>query len=636
MSARTGVRATPPSGDVGPREETYGSHGGHNSPLARAPPPPLVTRSPFHHNGFVRRLLLTILGALASIAPVLVLAAPAEAKLPVLKPASYDGMTTFNCRSEPIVMQPGQNLNKFEVTSACPNAEAVSGPLGPEIFAPGSNAEGYMTRFKPSMVELHDDGSVTTPAVWDLHLHHVVWLPPSGGTIAAGEEKTIAMLPKGYGVRLDADANWGLVHMLHNLTAEPDRVVYLTWQIDWVPETVPARTDISPIRGTFMNVANGGAYPVFDAERSFDEDGNGRFVFPDDVSANSDGPSFEERSKISDQGEWTVPSTFTDGVTLLSAGGHLHPGGLHVNLRVSRDGPDPGDVDGDAPAETKRIFRSKAHYYEPAGAVSWDVAMTVARRSWRVHLEPGDTVSIDAVYDVERASWYEGMGILSLGWTPNADPAARDPFVDAAAVRAMYEKGGALTHRRLPENVDTHAREDLGLPDPRALRSGGPPPSTGIDIDGYLFEDGGFSAVADFPGRLMRPPVIRPGETITFTNQDALASQAETEQSWHTITACRAPCTGGPGIGYPLANGPVEFDSGQLGYGRGINAKVTTGSNVYTTPPLGTLPTLRRAKNFKRGTTYTYFCRLHPFMRGSFRVRPRGDGASKPAADKTS
>ena len=141
-----------------------------------------------------------------------------------------------------------------------------------------------MTRFKPSMVEIKPDGQLVTPAVWDLHLHHVVWLPPGGGPLAAGEEKTISMLPQGFGIKLDATADWGLLHMLHNLTAQPNRSVYLTWQIDWVPETTPPRTDISPDPRQFMDIANGGAYPVFDAERRFDTDGDGKFVFPDDVS----------------------------------------------------------------------------------------------------------------------------------------------------------------------------------------------------------------------------------------------------------------------------------------------------------------------------------------------------------------
>jgi hypothetical protein len=298
---------------------------------------------------------------------LLALAAPASAKLPVLKPASYPGMTTYNCRTDAITLQPGQNLNKYELTKACPHAEVVEGPGDAGIFEAGSGAHGFITRFQPSMVEIKPSGKIVTPAVWDLHLHHVVWLPPGGGVLAAGEEKTISMPPQGYGIEMDATANWGLVHMLHNLTAQPGRQVYLTWQIDWVPQTTPARTDISRVRGVFMDVANGGAYPVFDAQQSFDEDGNGKFTFPEDVSSDPADPSNEEAGKISPDQSWTVPDSYTDGITLLSAGGHLHPGGLHVDLEVARDGPDAGTTDGDDPSEVKPLFRSDAHYFEPAG-----------------------------------------------------------------------------------------------------------------------------------------------------------------------------------------------------------------------------------------------------------------------------
>jgi plastocyanin len=141
-------------------------------------------------------------------------------------------------------------------------------------------------------------------------------------------------------------------------------------------------------------------------------------------------------------------------------------------------------------------------------------------------------------------------------------------------------------------------------------------PAGGIGIRSFYFLDGGFSVVRGFPASEMRPPVIQSGESVTFTNEDALPTMPQTEQAWHSITSCRAPCNRGSGIGYPLANGPIKFDSGQLGYGSFTSAEVTTGSNVYTTPPLTT-----NRKSPDRGETYTYFCRIHPFMRGSVRVK---------------
>lgn len=558
-------------------------------------------------------------GLIAACCALLVSAAPASAKEKppekVLAAASYPGMTTFQCRTEAITINPGQNLNDFGLTKVCPNAVSVRGPLDESVFAGGSTAQGYISRFKPSMVEIKPSGKLVTPSVWDLHLHHVVWLTPGRGpTFASGEEKTIATLPQGYGLKAGATEDWGINQMIHNLGSTGGRQIYITWEIDWVPETSPGRTDIAATNISWLDVAGDPQiYPVFDAERGFDADGDGKYVFPDEVPTDPAAPGYEERSNISQARQWTIPQS---GATLVFGAGHLHPGGLRVNLQVARDGPDLGQVDGDDPTEVKRLFRSDARYYEPAGAVSWDVAMEATPRSWRISLKAGDTVSINTTYDVKKASWYESMGILPLAWSRAQDPLARDPFDQAAEVEAMYKAGGILTHGRLKENIDWKARTKLKLADPRDLAGSGPVPAAGIGIRSFFFLDGGFNAIRGFPSSEMRPPVITSGEAVTFTNEDALPSMPQTEQAWHTITSCRAPCNRGAGIGYPLAGGPIKFDSGQLGYGTGTSAGVTTGANTYTTPPLTASPTAG-----KRGTTYSYFCRIHPLMRGSIRVK---------------
>ena len=76
-------------------------------------------------------------------------------------------MTTYKCRTDAIPIHPGQNSNLVGLTKTCPNAEVVSGPGDTSPFAPGSTAQGYVTRFQPSMVEVHQDGALTTPSVWD-------------------------------------------------------------------------------------------------------------------------------------------------------------------------------------------------------------------------------------------------------------------------------------------------------------------------------------------------------------------------------------------------------------------------------------------------------------------------------------
>lgn len=554
----------------------------------------------------VRRCRFASGVVLVAVCALFATAAPASAAEEILGAASYPGMSTFKCRTDAIPISPGQNLNLYATTKTCPNAKKVSGPGDASTFDPGSTEQGYVTRFKPSMKEIKRGGKWVTPSVWDLHLHHVVWikLAPGGGpTFASGEEKTTVKMPQGYGNKVGADASWGLNYMIHSLNASSGRSVYITWQIDWVPEATP---EIKPTTVRWLDVAGTPQiYPVFDAERGFDTDGDGEFVFPDDADE-PDEPAFDEESpKISPAGRWTVPA---GGVTLVFGAGHLHPGGLSVDLQVARDGDDPGTVAGDDPSEIKPLFRSDARYYEPAGAVSWDVSMEATRPDWRISLKQGDTVSVNTTYDVEKASWYESMGILPVSYTTAFDAAAKDPFDEPADVQAMYDAGGILTHGRLPENIDSKARKNLRLPDPRDLRSKGQVPGSGIDIDGFVYQQGGYSATKATPKRRMRPPTISPGGSVSFTNLDALFDMPDDQQAWHSITSCEAPCNRGSGIGYPLADGPIKFDSGQLGFGTFLSTGVTTGSNEYTTP------------EFTDPGTYTYFCRIHPFMRGSVRV----------------
>ena len=524
-----------------------------------------------------------VTAALLAMVGSLVLSAPAAAAEPILGTASYADMTTYDCHTDPITMYPGQNLNLYGLTKTCPNAERVSGPGDTSPFAPGSSAEGFVTRFKPSMVEVHEDGSVTTPSVWDLHLHHVVWLGPGVG-YGTGEEKTEWKLPQGYGFRVGGDQNWGLNYMIHNLTAEGGRQVEITWQIDWVPETSPARTDINPLRSVGLDVAGRPQiYPVFDAERGFDTDGDGKFAFPDDVPTDPETPGYEERAKISSATRWTVPA---GGRTLVWAVGHLHPGGLYMDMEVARDGPDAGSTAGDDPSEVRPLFRSDARYYGPAGAVSWDVAMTATRPDWRVHLKAGDVVSISATYDVRKASWYESMGLFPLEVSrADNDPLARDPFDDEAAVRAMYDAGGILTHGRLPENIDAKANKNLEAPGPAQAAQQGPPgPAGGLAIDGFDSRDRRLLGVPGLPDLDDPPTGGQAGTRVTFTNLEALPGDGRHRAGLaqhHLLPGALQPRLGDR---VPTRPGPIKFDSGQLGYGTGLSTGVTTGSNVYTTP----------------------------------------------------
>ena len=135
------------------------------------------------------------------------------------------------------------------------------------------------------------------------------------------------------------------------------------------------------------------------------------------------------------------------------------------------------------------------------------------------------------------------------------------------------------------------------------LSTGGPANDVGIVDFQYL------------PGDLSsgRPiPRVKLGTKLRFTNLDAGAS------IYHTATSCAFPCLGETTASFPLPDGrtskgrKLDFDSTELGIGApyiGPTAQTISWSLPVTA---GT--------GFKPGEKVTYFCRVHPFMRGAFEV----------------
>jgi plastocyanin len=212
--------------------------------------------------------------------------------------------------------------------------------------------------------------------------------------------------------------------------------------------------------------------------------------------------------------------------------------------------------------------------------------MTATRPDWRVSLKKGDVLTTTATYGTKRSAWWESMGIM-VAFMADEGP-GNNPY------NKRVDLPGKPTHGHLQENRN-HGGKKTDLPDPRKLKDGTFNPGS-IDILGFNYRLGDMR----LPGQGGLPPVIRPGQTLTFVNQD------NPKKIYHSLTSCKAPCNKSTGIAYPIADGPVQFESGTLG----TNLPITTaGSDSFTTP-----------KSLKSGT-YTYFCRIHPFMRGSFRVK---------------
>ncbi|MFL5845384.1 MAG: hypothetical protein ACJ762_11870 [Solirubrobacteraceae bacterium] len=510
----------------------------------------------------------------------------AKQNIPVSDPGPPPGAQVLKYKFGPMRILPGQNKISIDLQSQRPNVD------------------GYIVGFRPGLV--YADG--TSPSVKVIHLHHAVWLVGEGQnvkpTFAAGEEKTYFNAPRGFGWRYQSDPSkqtWLINHMIHDLTSQPQEV-YITYTLWFIPDTAPEAASITKMNTLWMDVEGLKPYPVFNALKGTGT--KGRFTYPDQAKNPYAGVDHNRNEWVADH----------DG-TLVSTAGHLHPGGLWTDLDITRDGV------------TKRIFRSRANYFEPSGAVSWDVAMSAASDKWRVNFKKGDVISTSATYDTTRASWYEVMGIMVVGMTDAPVAGGVDPFT------GTIDQSDTLTHGRLKENIDSNVGISTGLQNPIARRAG--PYQDRITIKNFVYSQGDLSR----GGKTGRPPLVRQGSSLTFVNQDNPLTVR-----FHTVTSCKLPCTKSGGIGYPLADGPFDFDSGELGFGPTIPEALVggTGGTVPFTAAVDT-PTsddncaaidgltqvisdgcvgttiYKTPKNLNPGT-YAYFCRVHPFMRGAFRV----------------
>ncbi len=152
-----------------------------------------------------------------------------------------------------------------------------------------------------------------------------------------------------------------------------------------------------------------------------------------------------------------------------------------------------------------------------------------------------------------------------------------------------------LTHARLKENIDDGGRPNPGLADAGRLKDG--PLVDRVVIKNFTYQQGDLS----LNGRQGLPPVVKQGQQLTFVNEDP------TNVIFHTITACRQPCRETPGHQVPAR----ERRRLRLRRARLRPAGFTAAANTDT---------YRTPANLQPGT-YTYFCRIHPFMRGAFRVQ---------------
>ena len=364
-------------------------------------------------------------------------------------------------------------------------------------------------------------------------------------------------------------------HMIHNLTPTPTDV-YITYDLDFVPDTAPeAAGDAGRSSTLWMDVMGVQAYPVFDVARGAGGK-DGQYTYPDGESHAA--PAIRATSYI-------VPQ---DGV-LVGTAGHLHPGGLYTDLYVSRAEQAGAD-----------LFRSRAKYFEPAGAVSWDVAMDGdAGRTGESPSSRATCSTVTATYDIKRASWYESMGIMPLDVHAAAETGA------GPVHRSTSTRAGMLTHGHLREN-----RNHGGGCSPACPTRGGccrsrrrrSRPSRSSD---FLYAPRRPELRT---GKAGRPPTVRRGRSLKFVNRDASARAI-----LHTITVLQGALQ--PHDRHRL---PARQRHGRR------STRATSASARRASRPAANRDTWTTPQQPQAGHLHVLLP-VHPFMRGAFRVKARAE-----------
>jgi plastocyanin len=507
-------------------------------------------------------------------------------------PRSAGTRATLNLDFGPYVVTAGSDVSRLDVTPA--------------------GATGYVTGIRTFVLDV--DG--TNVPGDEVHTHHVHllqadptnpdyfdWLygtgeEMTGGSIAA-RAKAVPAYKHGlrYGIPMTKGSQLGALSMLHNMTSRT-RTVYIRFRINFVygshDEIQQAkRLDYHALTpqifgGTFNVPRTGGLYAWPRQLRQVAPTANNRGT----MTSNPTPSRFEPGVGV----VWTAPYSGT----IVVAAGHLHAGGTDAVLSNlgSRSNPCPERGISGYPGTTLLDSRVIPHHgITPTN----DYQMGASQNRWRAYVHKGDRLAINGSYFAKRYAFPDAMVFAGV----YIDRSALPP---AGAGCAPFLVG----HRHLPmhrviRTVPNHAwstypdQPTCGPCDSKETR-----PAPGIATDvvhiagmQYLPGNAGTS------GSPAGPPVVTRGQNLTFVNEDYAESLMR-----HTVTTCRAPCDGPDATNYPFFDGRI--DSGVLGW-------MFEDAYVTTSPtPSWTLHTQRLHPGY-----YTMFCRIHPFMRGSFYVAPK-------------
>ena len=492
---------------------------------------------------------------------------------------------------------------------------------GPYVIPPGWDANrvdlelptqnGFLISLEPAMRRVAD---LSEPGHTEAHIHHAHWFgfdpgneedgyfnQTGAGThewvFGNGDEETradfrrrSAAQPGGpiYGNFLPAARNQTIIYMLHNKTSQP-MAVYIVLDVIFKHGT---RSQLEAIeKRPYHDVAGMLMGRTLDVPR--DAGGDGKWEY---VKENKNCPEADKRAEGCAI-EWVAPR---DG-TIVGSGGHLHPGGTQVTVENygSPQRPCATDRRGRGYGGTLLLRSDVINRHAP---LSEDYQTEVTHPAWRAPLRKGDRIRISGTYANKHNAWYTAM-IHAGFYFDYEQPPKRGckPYIVGPSKKKVKDPTEGVPNRDFGEHEDDYCGEAYGKP--ACEKPEQPPAETAfvnqnlVHIANFQYLPGDRSA-STAGGNI---PSVRQGQKITFVNEDQFANIR------HSVTTCPWPCNGRYVSNYPHADG--AWDSGTLGYD-----VIDGGSpNPLAETPADLNPGL-----------YTYFCRIHPWMRGAFRIEPPG------------
>lgn len=480
-------------------------------------------------------------------------------------------------------------------------------------FTPAA-ATGFVTEVHTFVLDA--DGSKIPGN--EVHTHHVHllqadpgnpdyfdWLYGTGEEMTGGSIAQRAVADPGYrsglryGIPVTQGKQLAALSMLHNMTAQ-SRTVYIRFRLRFVYGT---RASIAQAKhwdfhaltpqifgGTFNVPRTGGhyAWPLQLGQVAHTPQNRGG------ITSNPTPSKLEPGVGV----VWTAPYS---GTIVVSAG-HLHAGGTDAVLSNLGSAAHPCPQRGMTGYPGTTLLDSRVIGHHGVWPTN-DYQMGLSQYGWRAYVHKGDRLAVNGSYFAKHYAYPDAMVFAGV-YIDRSEPPP------AGAGCAPYLVGHP--HAPLSRVVRTHINHPWSMypdqPTCRRCDHPGPRPKPGAATDvvhiagmQYLPGTGGTS------GPPAGPPVVARGQQLSFVNEDYADSLMR-----HTVTSCRAPCDGADTTNYPFFDG--RFDSGVLGW-MFEDAYVST----------STVPSWTMNTNDLRPGYYTFFCRIHPFMRGAFYVVPKAD-----------